>query len=130
MELNFVQAIAQNTASLSGRITSEGKPLASASININQQSLFSDSNGLYRLWNLTSGSYLIRVSNIGFESTVHKLSVLEGQQVRADFNLDPAQGILNEVVVTGVSRATLIKQNPVAIAFVSSKSIDRTIEPN
>jgi len=38
--------------------------------------------------------------------------------------------ILDEVVVTGVSRATLIRQNPVAIAAVSSKTIDRTIEPN
>lgn len=37
---------------------------------------------------------------------------------------------LNEVVVTGVSRATLARKNPVAIARVSSRAIDRATEPN
>ena len=37
---------------------------------------------------------------------------------------------LNEVVVTGVSRATLARKNPVAITRVSSKAIDRTVESN
>ena len=38
--------------------------------------------------------------------------------------------MLNEVVVTGVAKAISIRQNPIAIAIVSSKNIDRTIEPN
>jgi len=44
--------------------------------------------------------------------------------------LKPLPGALNEVVITGVSRATLIRENPVAISNVSSKSIDIAIEPN
>ena len=39
-------------------------------------------------------------------------------------------GTLNEVVVTGVSRATLIRENPVAISNVSSRNIDVAIENN
>jgi iron complex outermembrane receptor protein len=42
----------------------------------------------------------------------------------------PAKGLLNEVVVTGVARATLLREYPAAITSISSKSIDRTIEPN
>src|SRR5450432_593588 len=130
IELSVVQAAAQNTSFLSGRITSEGKLLAYATISINQQSMVSDSNGSYKMGNLKSGIYLIRISNIGYETITHKLAIPEGRQMTVNFNLDPVQGILNEVVVTGVSRATLIKQNPVSIAYVSSRSIDRTIEPN
>ena len=44
--------------------------------------------------------------------------------------LKPLTGALNEVVITGVSRATLIRENPVAISNVSSKNIDIAIEPN
>jgi len=37
---------------------------------------------------------------------------------------------LNEVVVTGVSRATPLRENPVAITRISAKSIDRSVETN
>lgn len=33
-------------------------------------------------------------------------------------------------MVTGISRATLLKENPVAISIVSGKTIDKTIESN
>jgi iron complex outermembrane recepter protein len=130
IELGVVRATAQNTSFLSGRITSEGKPMASATISINRQSMVSDSNGTYRLGNLKTGIYLIHVSNVGYETIVHKLAIPEGRQVIADFNLEPVPGILNEVIVTGVTKATLIRQNPAAVAYVSSRSIDKTIESN
>ncbi|HVZ95688.1 MAG TPA: TonB-dependent receptor, partial [Chitinophagaceae bacterium] len=44
--------------------------------------------------------------------------------------MKPQQGILNEVVVTGVSKAVLIRENPIAIASVSSKAIENTTETN
>jgi iron complex outermembrane receptor protein len=44
--------------------------------------------------------------------------------------LQPLPGALSEVVITGVSRATLIRENPVAISNVSSKNIDIAIESN
>ncbi len=44
--------------------------------------------------------------------------------------LQPLPGTLNEVVVTGVSRATLIRENPVAITNISSGNIDVAIENN
>src|SRR5258708_738238 len=38
--------------------------------------------------------------------------------------------LLNEVVVTGVSKATLIKENPLSVAAISTKAIERTNESN
>src|SRR5258707_14468398 len=37
---------------------------------------------------------------------------------------------LKEVVITGLSRAALIRENPAPIASVLSRTIDRTIEGN
>lgn len=42
----------------------------------------------------------------------------------------PEIDTLNEVIVTGVSRATLARKSPIAITRVSSRAIDRTIEAN
>ena len=44
--------------------------------------------------------------------------------------LNPKQGTLNEVVVTGVSRAVLVRENPIAIVSVSTKAIENTTETN
>ena len=44
--------------------------------------------------------------------------------------LTPLPGALNEVVVTGVSRATLIRENPVAVTNVAARNIDAAIENN
>ena len=44
--------------------------------------------------------------------------------------LKPKQGTLNEVVVTGVSKAVLVRENPIAIVSVSTKAIENTTETN
>src|SRR5205085_6438784 len=42
----------------------------------------------------------------------------------------PIVNALNEVVVTGVTRGTLLRQNPVAILAISHKSIETTASSN
>jgi iron complex outermembrane receptor protein len=49
---------------------------------------------------------------------------------RSDSAKLPGIDTLNEVVVTGVSRATLARKSPLAITSVSSRAIDRTVEAN
>ena len=44
--------------------------------------------------------------------------------------LNLLQNSLNEVMVTGVSRATLIRENPVSIINVSPKEVEQTTESN
>ncbi|MDN3658726.1 TonB-dependent receptor [Ferruginibacter paludis] len=44
--------------------------------------------------------------------------------------MTPLSGTLNEVVVTSASKATLAKENPVAITSVSSKAIENGAETN
>jgi iron complex outermembrane receptor protein len=120
----------QQMAVVSGKITGEGQPVASASISLQQQHTVSDSSGLFKITGLKEGSYTIRVSYVGYELTTRKVYVQPGQQISVNVDLAPAKGTLNEIVVTGVSRATLIKENPVAIVSVSSKNIDKAVESN
>jgi iron complex outermembrane receptor protein len=44
--------------------------------------------------------------------------------------LKPVQTQLDEIVITGVSKATLVRENPVPVISISARSIDRTIESN
>lgn len=44
--------------------------------------------------------------------------------------LKPVNSALNEVVVTGVSRATLTRENPIPIVSVSTKKIEQATESN
>ncbi|MFI5156009.1 MAG: TonB-dependent receptor [Chitinophagales bacterium] len=123
-------AWSQKFIALQGKISGETKPLPSASVSIGGQSVLSDSNGIYGLSNLKPGTYKIRVSNVGYETIFREIIITEGQKVILNFKLEQALVSLSEVVVTGVSKATLIRESPVSIAVVSSQTIDRTIEPN
>ncbi|OAQ38885.1 energy transducer TonB [Pedobacter psychrophilus] len=71
-------------------------------------------------------SYLI-VSCVGYQSDT--LIIVKGKLIYA-IVLEPTNSNLNEVVVTGVSRATLARENPIPIVSVSAKKIEQTIESN
>lgn len=67
------------------------------------------------------------ITAIGYKADTMKVSAMAG------FNtifLTPQEGILNDVIVTGVSKATTIRKNPVAILSVSQKAIDQTLASN
>ncbi len=69
----------------------------------------------------------IAASYLGY--TTDTIIILPEKNIYA-ITLRPNHGILNEVVVTGVSKATLIRENPVAIVSVSQTAIEQTIEDN
>src|SRR6186713_1873909 len=51
---------------------------------------------------------------------------IQAQQDTGNHRIDS----LGEVVVTGVSRAIYVRENPIAIVSVPARNIDRAIEPN
>ncbi|HVU94709.1 MAG TPA: TonB-dependent receptor [Puia sp.] len=116
--------------SIEGRITGNGHPLAGATIGVGTRSTLSDSNGFYRLRLDTPVKGTLRVSHVGYQDGLRKVILAAGEKSVVDFDLAPSQAMLNEIVVTGVSRATLVRENPVAIVAVSSRKIDGAIESN
>ena len=88
----------------------------------------SDESGNFRVFLKEAGIPVkMVISAIGY--TGDTVILTEGQY-HYSITLAPAQEILSEVVVTGVSKATLARENPVAVVAVSRRSLDQTIESN
>jgi len=120
------------TASITGKIVSDGKPLAFASVGITGTGFgaTTDSSGIYIIKNIPEGNYLLRASSIGFNDFEKQITIKSGENILHNVTLTANTSTLNEVVVTGVSRATLIRENPISIMSISPKAIEQTNESN
>jgi len=67
------------------------------------------------------------VSYLGFNSKNLLIDSLKNEYF---IYLEAKKSTLDEVVVTGVTKATLLKENPVAIVSISSKAIEKSAESN
>ena len=72
-------------------------------------------------------SHELIISCVGFKADT--LTVVPGTSVYTTALL-PIVNALNEVVVTGVTRGTLLRQNPVAILAISRRAIEGTASSN
>ncbi|MFT3934106.1 MAG: TonB-dependent receptor [Chitinophagaceae bacterium] len=117
---------------IKGIVTSEGKPVRFASIVLAGTTIgtLTDSSGRFIIKNIPPGDYVIKTTGIGFVDFEKRISTGKNSELAIAVYLTPNNKSLNEVVVTGVSKATLIRENPVAIARVTSKQIERTTETN
>lgn len=115
-----------NPGALRGRIVdSEGQVLPGASVfikNINTGTV-SNENGSYIVANLTPGTYLVRVSYVGYKPVEMKITMSNGRTVEQDFVLQNGI-ILGEAVVTGTfseqHRAINTQRNNLGITNVVS----------
>ena len=102
---------AQNT--LSGKITDgkTGEAVAGATVYIPElkTGAIADKNGVYKIDNLPKTKVIVQVSFLGYKSIVQKVDL----QVRQPMNFIMEQAIteMNEVVITGTSRATEITRS-------------------
>ncbi|NNU33894.1 TonB-dependent receptor plug domain-containing protein [Mucilaginibacter sp. S1162] len=67
------------------------------------------------------------ISCIGYQTDT---IILTGAKDNHEIFLHPDKKALNEVVVTGVSRATLARENPIPIISVSAKKMEQATESN
>lgn len=67
------------------------------------------------------------VSSLGYAADTVQLLL---EKNNYSIQLKPVSAALNEVVVTGVSKATLVRENPVAVSIVSNRQIEQTTESN
>ena len=103
--------------SLNGQVTDAKtkKPLSGATILIPDLKLgvATDALGKFEFKNLPLGTFLLEIKFEGYKS-VSKSIVLTGS-ARENFQLEESAAEISEVVVTGSSKATQIKRNPVPI---------------
>lgn len=121
---------------ITGKVTANGQPLESANIVIKGTNLGASTSktGDYRIENVPGGDRPggicdVIISLIGYKPQHIRLPLTDRIMV-VNVSLETDLSVLNQVVITGVSRATLIRQNPLAIESVSTKQIEQTSEDN
>jgi len=119
-------------ASLTGVVTDAktSKPLYGAAVTIPDLKLVTatDSLGRFSFRNLPTGTFLAEVKFEGYRSVTR--NILLSGSARQDFNLEESATEINEVVVTGTSKATQIRRNPVPIVSVSHDYLVTNLNTN
>ncbi|WP_212001261.1 TonB-dependent receptor [Chitinophaga sp. HK235] len=119
-------------ATITGKVTANGKPVQFANITIPalKTGAIADQQGLFVIHNLQPGSYDIKISMIGYQPLTLKKSISNKQNLSLDITLEEDLSKLNEVVVTGVSRATVVRKNPIPIAVIGKRDMNMHVNNN
>jgi iron complex outermembrane receptor protein len=116
---------------LQGKITDNHQPLEGATVLMKGTSLgaISSGSGFYRIENIINKVAELTISLVGYQ-TKHVMIILNDSFTNFDISLETDQSVLNQVVVTGVSKATLIRQNPLSMISISTRQIEQVSADN
>jgi iron complex outermembrane recepter protein len=122
----------QSQVTLTGKITDKitGEALYGATIYIPDLKTGDVSNdkGMYKIENLPKTKVLIQINYLGYKT---KISTIDLKITTiANFELDEEIMEMKSVVITGSSKASEIKENPIPVATISRKIIDQNISTN
>lgn len=111
------------TASISGKVTSKGKPLELINVYLQgaEKGAVTDSSGQYQITNIPPGNYTIIASAIGFKRKTSRVTLEKGAQKMVNFELTEDDSQLNEVVVTGTLKEIRKSESPVPVTIISSR---------
>lgn len=121
-----ISVFAQNKGTISGVISINSEKASSLKItlNNNQFTTFSDSNGFYEFKDIPFGIHKIAVSDMTIQTARKTISIKKEQVYTLDFDLTNFQNTLNEVVVTGTKTFKRKTQSPVIVNVLDSKTLD------
>ncbi len=107
-----------------------GKALPNATIYIAdlKKGSVSDSLGHFEITNIPKGNFLVEIDYSGYKPIVEAISF--DKSIQKDFHLEEAVTEEKEIVITGVSRATSIKRNPVPIVSISKRTMEQSLSTN
>lgn len=114
-----------NSGSINGRITDKADTTAIVGATVYIPDLrvgtTTDVNGAFHIDDLPKGTYLIQISNVGYATLNQKVNT----QTAANLEIQLSQSRIEagEVVITGVSKATEIKRDPVPMLAVGKAYI-------
>jgi iron complex outermembrane receptor protein len=112
---------------LSGTVTdkADGKPIIGTTISVPdlKTGTITDVNGHYALANLPRGVYLVQISYLGYATVDQRVDFTKTTVLNVQLQASTIE--TGEVVITGVSKATEIRRDPVPMAAVSKAFIDQ-----
>lgn len=116
---------------LSGNVkTLSGDPLAGASVYIPdlKKGGVADAQGNFSVHNIPSGSFLVEVKFVSYKTIIE--NIFFNKDETRDFAMDISVVEENEIVITGSSKATSIKRNPIPIVSVNKQFLQQNLSSN
>jgi iron complex outermembrane receptor protein len=104
--------------------------MASASVYIPDLKIgvATNDSGNYTLSNIPAGDYIIQAGYIGYKSDIKSVSL--NTNINVDFVVQESITEEMEVVVTGSSKATSIRRNPIPIVSVNRQYLQQNLSTN
>jgi TonB-linked SusC/RagA family outer membrane protein len=97
-------ASAQEAAAVGGRVVDRGSNLPISDANVvvvgTQRGARTNEQGRYRITGVPAGTYLVRVSRLGYAAASQSVTVPNTGEVAADFQISPTAVTIDQVVVT------------------------------
>ncbi|OKS88534.1 TonB-dependent receptor [Mucilaginibacter polytrichastri] len=120
------------TCVIKGKVLANNVPLSHVSISLvnARHGTLSNQQGFYELKNIPAGSYNILFSAIGYEPKQLKIALKSDAPLILDVTLNESSSTLNEVVITGASRATVVRKSPIPVAVMTKKMMDQNVNNN
>lgn len=120
------------TTSLSGQVTDavDKSALIGVSIYIPELSegTTTDMNGNYQLNDLPAKTVTVQVSYLGHQTIIQKIDL--GTTTKVNFVMQESNALINEVIVTGLSGNSLMKESPTPISVVTPSELMQTSSTN
>lgn len=89
-----------------------------------------DSLGFYKFTNIPIGTYRLSVAAAGFRTITQKISVLENEELKLDFELKEDKNELNEVVVSGTLKPVKRLESAVPVEVYSTAFFKKNPTPS
>ena len=129
----FTQNISvRQTNILSGKVTDikTHEPIIGAVIYIHdlKTGAATGMDGAYIIKRLPKGKFLVEVNYTSYKSKAITIEIIG--ETKLDIELESSIAELHEIVVSGASRATDIKRNPISIVTIDKKQMEQSISTN
>jgi iron complex outermembrane receptor protein len=85
-------------------------------------------DGTYKIANLPQSKVLVQVSFLGYKTIIETIDL--SQTSTKDFAMEISAKEINEVVVTGTSKATEIRKSPIPIVAIDQKHLNQNLSTN
>ncbi len=117
---------AQQENSISGTVVDQnGKPLPNASIYLKNTNYGTSSNeqGVYKLVNITTGNYVLIVSEMGYKTFTSQPLQIDGAMT-LNVKLREDVSALDDVVISGAGKVEYVERNPSASLRLQQELIE------
>ncbi|MEN7546603.1 TonB-dependent receptor [Rapidithrix thailandica] len=124
--LSTLQLLAQSSQIKGKVIDSSGEPGAYLNVYLTQTKIgtTTDPSGSFELRNITSGTYTIAVSGVGYRPSRQTINVQAGQTLTLTLRIEKEDTMLEELVVSATRAPEALDEVPGAITTLSAKELE------